>query len=35
MADPLLQFRIIMMAIVLGLTFIFCFILYEKEEELG
>jgi hypothetical protein len=35
MSDPLLQFRIIMMAIVLLLTFFFCFVLYEKEEELG
>ena len=34
MSDPLIQLRVIMMAIVLGLTFIFCFLLYEKENEL-
>jgi hypothetical protein len=32
MGDPLLEFRIVMMAIVLLLTFIFCFILYEQDQ---
>jgi len=33
MNDPLLEFRIVMMAIVFLLTFFFVFYLYQKEVE--